>query len=109
MSSGTAIYEEENNQYLKVIIPIRDVSFNTFESAMEGMGWKYFPVDVIDAVCFIVVPREMKTQVQLNLLKVSAGFKTSHAQIMEAIVILENHTFPKRLKVVVYKLHLSEE
>jgi len=65
---------------------------------MEGMGWKYVPLYVIDAVCFIVVPREMKTQLQLNL-KVSAGFKTNHAQIMEAIVIIENHAFPKRLKV----------
>lgn len=74
------------------------------------MGWKYVPLDVINAVCFIVVPKEMKTQVQLNLLKISAGFKTNHAQIMEAIVIIENHIFPEMLKVyIVYKLHVNKK
>ena len=50
-------FEEKNNQYLLVIFHIGDVSFNTFESAMEGMGWKHVPLDVINAVRFVVVPR----------------------------------------------------
>lgn len=43
-------------QYLLIVFHIRDISFNTFESAVEGMGWKHIPLDVINAVRFVVVP-----------------------------------------------------
>lgn len=88
------------NQYLLVIFNIGYIAFNPFESSMEGMTWKHIPLDVINAVRFVVVPWKKRTQKRPY---------TNHCfNIIVSIKNSTNHTFSKSLTVPVYRLFISK-
>lgn len=88
------------NQYLLVIFNIGYIAFNPFEPSMEGMTWKHIPLDVINAVRFVVVPWKKRTQKRPY---------TNHSfNIIVSIKNPTNNTFSKSLTVPVYRLFISK-